>query len=315
MNTEEVAKKFIEKFSEINEKNDFYSFSPYKEEIGFSVQKKLSENDIENASMLSFYIPNNPVEPNNKKSIIISATYGKKVENGISVRNKVKLFSPIDLMSKGDYYYDVTNNRLLKDDEEILPIELADEVYENHIKPTKLLKGFWIRSKILFWRIILNKVFNYASIFLSNLLYLLTGDRYSYEGMLGKEVLNNTIIDHHFKDLIGAEDNSVYTKKSIIEITKKNGRSRRFKFFGYETSYWTIRVYSIIILSSYVYLYYYINWKPLVVTKIFQNTLLLTCFIIISLWLVELIIPTILKKLVKKFASFSTYCLEKKIKV
>ena len=315
MNQQETAKKFIEKFNEINETNGFYSFSPYAEEIGFSVQKKLNEKDTNNASLLSFYVPNNLSEPDNKKSIIISATYGKKVENGISVRNEIKLFSPTDLTSKGDYYYNITDDKLLSGKKEILPIDFVNEIYENHTKSTKLFKGLWIRTKMFFWRIALSKISNYASTFSSFLLYIVTGDRYTYEGIMGKEVLNNKIIDHHFKDLIGTEDDSTYTKKSVLEIKKKNGRSKRFKFFGYETSYWTIRIYSIIILSLYMYLYYYINWRPLMLIKILKNNLLLTCFVILSLWSIELIIPTILKKLVKICAQFSIYCLMKKIKI
>jgi hypothetical protein len=326
MDKEEIYKKFIEKFKDINNTNGFYNFYGYTEGIGFSIRKLLNQHDDKNVSQLSFYIPNNAEEQGDKKQIIIGATYGKEGEGGVSIRDnsQIELFSPLDLVSEGEYYYDIGSDKLLKGKKEISPIDLITEIYETHIKSTKLLQGFFIRVKIFFWRICASKTSKFLSTFSHHFLFILTGDKYDYEPVMGEEVLNDIITDHKFfKDWIGKKKSSLgvntktayYNPKFEPVFEPIESKNRKFNFFGYETSYWTVRIYSIIILSAYMF-FDYKNWKPLIVVKIFNSAFLILCFIILSLWLIEGIVPNILKEIIKKCSTASAYFLyNKKIKI
>lgn len=321
MTREEIKNNFIERFKKIEGTNGFHSFYQYTDDgIGFSIQKFLNSKDDGNVSLLSFLLEDK--DKDNKKPISIGITYGKKSNGGVAVRDnkKINLFSPLDLTSKKDYYYDVSEDKLLKNNREISFNDLINEIYETHIKSTKLFKGFFIRVKIFFWRICISKILKFLSTFSHCFLFILTGDKYDYEPIMGEEVLNDVITGHKFfKDLIGKKKSSLgaitKTVHNNLKFELVEEKSRKFNFFGYETSYWAVRVYSIIILSTYVF-FDYKNWKPSIIVKIFNNAFLILCFIILSLWLIEGIIPNVLKKIIKNCSITSAYFLyNKKIKI
>lgn len=319
MKQQAIKEKFINRFKHIDGENGFFNFTPYIDgEIGFSIKKKINKYD-DNISLLSVYLPRNTENLNDKGMMMVSATYGEEKDGGIIVRDgsKVELFKPLDLTSNKEYYYSIENNNILKKDKEISPIDFVNEIYETHIKSTKLFKGFWIRIKIIFWRVFLGQVINRLSTFFSNLLYLLTGDRYTYEAELRKEVFNGIITAHNIKGLIGTEDVLIKasTKININTLVKgmrgKDKKSITFNFFGYKTSYWIVRTYSITILLSYI-LFEFRSWKPLILVKIINNNLLSLCFIILSLWFIEGVIPYCLRLLVRSCSEFSVYALYNK---
>jgi hypothetical protein len=305
MTQEEISKNFKEKFKNINGVNGFHDFFPYENEIGFSIQKDLNKKDINNTSLLSFYIHNNSPESDSKKSILISATYGKKVQNGVSIRNEIKSFTPIDLSSEGDYYYNAIDNKLLKKEKEISPTDIVNEIYEDHIKSTRVFKGFWIRTKIFFWRKLVSGFFKLISSMLHWLLYIISGDKYSYEPIWKTEVLNGVKMNSKLNGMLGIEKKKF--KEDLIESIK-------FDFLGYKASFWLITFYSIFHLLVYIFCYYQ-NYKPSIILQIFENNFLTLIYVIISFWFLEKIIPTTLKFLIKFNSEKSSYFSYKKIKI
>lgn len=301
---------FIEKFNGINNLNGFYDFTPYSDGVGFSIKKDLNNNDIKNTSLLKFYIKKDEEYQKTKRPIIISVTYGEKADGGVSVRNSYEVSSPVDLSSNDEYYYDTNNKKLFKGNREISGCDFINEIYEKHIKPMKPIRGFWFRAKMFFCRIVFSKFFNFLSTIFHFCLYVLTGDNYTFEAIMGKEVLNNKIIKHIFKELIGKEDDN----DKSLEFKEENNESEKFNFFGYQTSYWVIRSYSIIIILFFMIFEYY-NWENLWLTKIFKNNLLLLCFVVLSLWCIEGIIPMILKKIIKKCSMISANFAYRRIKI
>lgn len=308
MTPEELQRQFIDKFREINDVNGFYDFTPYTDgNVGFSVKKDLNASD-NNTSLLTFYLPPVPPAEDGKRLMMIDATYGEKRDNGISLRdhNKIKLTSPADLTSRNDYYYDVAGNRLIKKTEEISPIALINEIYDEHIKSTKPFKGLWLRAKILFWRIISKDIFDVFYNISRFLLWLVTGDRYSYEPILQAEILNNEIVNHSMQELVGhRRDRGV---KEVIKARPK------FEFLGYSASYWVIIFYSIFHLLLYA-LFEYEDWRPAIITVLLKNNFLTLIYVIVSLWFMEVIIPMILKFLIKKTAALSFAVASRNIKV
>ncbi|MEK7172361.1 MAG: hypothetical protein AAB723_04055 [Patescibacteria group bacterium] len=298
--------KFIEKFKNIDDKNGFYDFTPYTDGLGFSIKRDLNNRDTDNTSLLKFYIKKDEGDEFKiKKPIFVSVNYGKKVENNVLVRGVTKISSPADLSFINEYYYNASNDKIFKDEKEISACNFIDEIYAKHIKPTKPIIGFWVRSKMFFWKVTVNKIFGYIADFFHYVLYVITGDKYSYDPVIREEVLNNTILASAWKDSVGQ-------KKDRGRDNLKE--SARFNFFGYEASRWVIVAYSILHLFLYIILINK-NWKPVVITTIFKNNFLTIIYVISSLWILETLIPKILKIFIKSSSKFSIHSLYKTIKI
>jgi len=293
---------FIKKF---NNGNGFYDYKLFTEGDGFSIKKDLNRAD-DNTSLLKFYILDDLKHPGSRKPIIISASYGKKLEESILIRDKTKISDPIDLTSKDEYYYNVKSDKLYKGEEEISASELLNGIYTEHIKPTKLIKGVWLRTKIVFWRIIMKRFFSYISIFLHYFLYIITSDKYSYEPIMEEEILNNKIISSRFEDMIG--------RKKKEDMKEHFEKGKKINIFGYEASRWIIIFYSILHLLLYI-IFKYKNWYLMIITTIFRNNFLTLVYVISSLWVMEIVIPTIFRKLIKFTSLVSWNSSIKKIKI
>jgi hypothetical protein len=136
---------------------------------------------------------------------------------------------------------------------------------------------------------------------------VITGDRYSYAPIMEKEVLNNIIVSHRFKDLVG---HPVQGGRGRV-IAKD---APKFNFLGYQASYWTIIFYSIVNLALYLY-FEYINWKPPVVITLLKNSFLTLLYVVVSLWFLEAVATRVLKWLIKKTAVLSFLSASKRIRV
>lgn len=303
-----MINQFVEQFKRINDTNGFYDFTPYLQDTGFSIKKDLSKSDSKNTSILSFYIRENSNQENDKKPILINAYYGERINSSVAIRNdsKIGAFDPVDLDSTEDYYYDVTNNKLLKGRRSISPIDLINEIYNDHIKPTKPIKGLWLRTKIFFSRTLLKNIFNYIAAFFHYLLYIITGDKYSYEPIMQEEILNNTILSHHWKEMIG--------RKKKPEMKDNFIQSAKFNFFENQVSYWIVIFYSILHLFLYI-IFERKNWRPLIITTIFKNSFLTVIYVVVSLWILEVLVPKILKMLIKNFSKITAAISVKKIRI
>lgn len=294
--TNEENKTFIEKFNP--EKFGFIDLMPYTNvNIGFQVRKKLHEGDKDNITILGIYIPSGTIDKteNTKKPLNISLYYGKKAEGGgVIIRQDPKLNDPIDVFFPDEYYYDISSGEFFKKDKKITADKIFEEVYNEHIKSTRLLKGLLVRSKIRFYRIFLNLIFKYASKFLSFLVKLISGDVYEYG----------------FPDHI----NKILNPKAEKPKQPEDKSENRVSFLGYKATTECILFYSIIhfIIFS---IFYYFDFKPGFLIKIFSNAFLTLIYVMMSLIIIDKVLPQMLKRLIDIFSELSYHFLFKSIKL
>lgn len=298
-------KIFIDNFSFLRSYDKFYGFVEFiDDEFGFSVRRKLKSED--HASLISIdidkkYLNNTELHG---KPLYIRATYGRISENGIIIRdfNETKISDPVDLKSEGEYFYNVENNQFYKKKRKVTPEELIYKVYKLHIKPTRLIVGFWLRSKMFFFQILVHGIFILMSKTFSSFLYLISGNKYSYEPILEEEKLNDLIIK------------SKWEKEGIKPETSE---SNKFNFFGYKASQWSIFVYSLIHLV----IYFYITLSEFHIGTIdrfrgvFRNNFLSLAYVILSLSIFESLLPKFLIFLIKLFSKWSLKAKYKKLKI
>ena len=297
-----TSEEFLKKFNLGN--HGFYNATPFIDGIGFSVRKKFKPNDDKNVSQISIYIYNKPSQiDDSRKSLLVHATYGRvaKDDGGIYIRSETKLNDPIDIEANDEYYYDINTDKFYQKDKEIKAEELINVFYSQHIKPTKTFKGLWLKVKLLFWRNFLYLFFKDISRLFSYLLYVISGNRYSYEPFSGEGKFNDSLIESKYGNKLKLED--VYGKDV-----------KKFKFFDYEASQWSIIFYSLLHLFIF-FIAYFGKYESNFASTIMKNNFLTILYVIISLWLVENIIPKIIMKLIKLFSILSHRVAYKSIKV
>lgn len=285
---------FIDKFN--SEENGFYDLNSFVDnEIGFSIKKKLNEGDSDNTSLISIYIPdkifkNKEIE---KKPLSIHATYGKIVPEGVTMRSleKTKFTDPVDAEYTDEYFYNIRTKDIYRKDKIISADELLNEVYGIHIKPTKPVRGFCLRMKMFFWRILMNSIFKYASKFLSILLYIVSGDRYSYDPIFKERNLNGGVIK---------SDRPIKRESEKPEAEE----GKKISFLGYKASPHCILFYSLFHFLFYI-IFIYSNYQPEIITKIFKNNFLTLTYVMMSLIVIDKIMPKILMLLIDTSSTLS----------
>lgn len=298
---EKLKRNFIKKFSNLDEYG-FYDFVEFEGDvIGFSIKKKFKNKDG-NATMISVGIRSG--ESIKKVPLYISATYGKEGSEGIQLRSleEIKLTEPVDMESRNEYFYDINEQNLYRKNKEINACQLINGIYELHIKSTELFKGFFLRMKIRFWRVVLKTLFKLISEVFYNLLFIISGNRYKYESFLEREILNDRVIKSKWPEQEGLKE-----KEELRE-------SKKFRFFDYEASSWSIIFYCSLHLGIYAY-FMYIGYKPLILAILVQNNFLILVYVVVSLWSIESVMPKILMFLIKYFSKLSDHSSYRKIKL
>ncbi len=129
------------------------------------------------------------------------------------------------------------------------------------------------------------------------MLYIISGDKYSYEPFFEEETLNGKI----FKSRLRPPIENVKNDEKLKEDLKK---SAKISFFNHEVRHWPIVFYSISHGLFYV-LFMLKNYKPIILITVFKNNFLTIIYVILSLWLVETITPKCLIFLIKIFSRLS----------
>lgn len=262
--------------------------------MGFSIRKD-SANNNGNATQLSVYVYENDTNSknSNRKPLIINTTYGIVTsDGGIRIRSNPKLNDPIDFESSGTFCYDIVNGDFYKENENISANKIIDEIYKKHIKSTKPFFGLWLRLKIFFWKLLLSALFKFISDTFCFLLYVVSGDRYSYAPFFEEETLNGEIIKSRL-DI-----------PRIIKAKEEVKKSKKILLLGYDAPYWPIIFYAILHGLLYLVFMHY-NYKPILITTLLKNNFLTIIYVILSLWFLEKVIPRGLKSLVKIFSKLS----------
>ncbi len=301
---------FIRKFNV--EAQGFYDITPYIDgSIGFSFKKRLNENDINKVSLFCIYIFKNVFEDDSitKKPLNIYAYYGEEKEGGVSLQPTLSnLSEPLNATFLDEYFYNPKEDKFYKESEEISEKVLIREIYEKHIKNTKPIIGFFLRVKIRFWRDFLRLFFVFLSKIFYYLLFIISGDKYTYEYLFEEETLNGEIIKSKLSRFRNINDKD-------IKETKKEGK--KIDFFGLRVSQWSIVFYSFLHLSLYSVVVYkkYYSIFYLILWKILQNNFLTVVYAIFTFWVIEIPIPYILRRLIKYNSGLSAKCHYKEIKL
>ncbi len=198
------------------------------------------------------------------QELYISATYGKASNDGITFREKVRLTDPIDLVSsandskryfnvhsiysKDKYYYNKVTSVFFKNNNEISPIKVVDEIYEKHIKSTLKVRGAFLRISVWFWQTTVPYIFFLIYKLFHYILFFISGDRYTYNIFKEKGETNK----NQFK-----ESSQHWDASSVNKINAKDEESDKLNIFDYKASKWAIISYSLINIALYLLLFFY----------------------------------------------------------
>lgn len=145
---EDEKKKFITNFAE-------YHPLPLKDDFGFSIIKSLGSAGW--GSIFYIYINHEDIKTDKDiKPLTVLVNHGRIIENKdgtyltLNNRDKIKkVTGPIEFASD-DYSYNKTLDKFYKKNIEITAKELFADLYLLHTKPTRPLRGFWLRLKLFF---------------------------------------------------------------------------------------------------------------------------------------------------------------------
>lgn len=269
--------------------------------IGFSVRKDRTQNDRGFASLYKFYIdPKKSETSDGKKIINVSVAYGERVEDYISLTPeglKKKDSWPIDFTSATEYFYDDSSQTFFYKSKKSTATNLLLKAEKLHLRPTKLVVGFPIRSKLFWYRTFPIVVSNLVYYILIGLLYVLSGTK----------TKTNILF-------IGRKGSELF--KDADKIAKEEFASEKINIFGYAASAWSVVLYSLIHLV--LYYFWFMGWRSedfSFITTILKNAFLTICYVIPSLVLFERLIPTLIEKAIREMGNIYRYFAFRQLKI
>jgi hypothetical protein len=275
--------------------------------IGFSVQKKCEvkiekmlkiKKGNEYITLILIYIPDDALySENQKKPLIIRASFhlfkdGKFYYDDSLIQNKQR--RPIDLVSRDEYSYDIETNTFYANGKNSSADNILNEVYELHIKPSKLFKGSFLRAKMAFKKF---KAFvvKLISNFFAILLYLTNGAK-----------VTENILARYYDD----DKRKIMGEKSVTNTEK----SPKTIFFGIDTHLHPLISYATIHFIIFT-IFFLIDFKPQYIKLIFSNNFLTVLYVIITLSFFEIRLPKFLLLIVNKTTNWHMKILFKEIKI
>jgi hypothetical protein len=288
-----VIERFIDKFKDLKQTN-FYDLVPFREpEIGLSVKRKYKSDDNKVSLIKVGFFDR---DEGNLRKLYVGAAFGELKNNSLKIRSRgeTKISDPLDIESRDDYFYDLEKNALYRGEDEISGGELLDEFYKKHIKTTRVIRGFRIRFRIWFWRVLLKETVEFLSKSLSLILYTISGVKYKHDPILE----------------LWKED----SLKNSEPPNSKFQEGSKFEFLGYKATRWSIVFYSTLNLALYL-LFYYLGFRPTVLVILLKNNFLTLIYVIVSLSIVESGIPWALRYSIKYLSNLSFNLDFKKIEI
>lgn len=292
------------------DKYGFYSITPYiNAQIGFGCKKKLNEQDTKNVSGIGFYISNKTLSDatSTRKAFYITTTYGEELTEGIRLRTEQDFCEPLDLEFRDEFFYDMITEKIYKKDREVEENSVLLEVYGKHIKTTRPILGLVLRIRLRFWRIWLPWIPKFLSFFSHYLLYLISGDKYTYEFLFQEETLNGNVISSRMEGRVGRG-------KDSAKIKEEDKEAKHIDFFGNKVPQWAIVFYSLLHLCVWFSLRYF-DVQTSQIEEFFGNNLLLVLYVVVSFWIIGTVTPFLLKKSVKYCSTLAFHTASKAVKV
>jgi len=167
------------------------------------------------------------------------------------------------------------------------------------------LRGFFLRLKLRFWRVLLPWLFTFVSNIFYYLLLLISGDRYTYDFLFQEEKENGQIISSRMEDRVN---------RNKAEVKEEDKEAKKIDFFGNKVPQWPIVFYSALHLGA----WFFVKYREIPTSQVedfFSNNFLVVLYVIVSFWLLETILPLLLKKLIKYSSTLSFLASHKKINV
>lgn len=280
-----TSQELIEKF-----KFPFANFSSpieWEDAIGFSLEQEYSNN---RASLYKVGITSDQDDKLIKK-LWVSVSYGEKTNSGLKVGISNNLFNPVDLDFPNEFTYDTQTDKFYLKKKEIKARDILLKTEKIHNKPTKLIWGLPLRLKLWFWHKVLPFIIKSLDLILISILWVVSGER--IKGDIFKRLL--------WKD----HENE---KKTIKEIEFKPAET--IDFFGYKAKRWSVIFYSLVHLI----LFYFKIFSGFL-DNVLGNSLFAICYIVVSFFITESLIPGILKSIIKLTPKLFGYIAFKRLKV
>lgn len=272
MNPEELISKFDLPFA------DFSSPTKFNDGIGFSA---IQEQKEDFASLYKIWLNAKDFDKN-QKPLWVSVSYGKKVAGGISLNTgKSEVSSPIDLNFFNEYSYDPKTGTFYRYGKKIDPRQILIQVSELHNLPTKMYRGFYLRSRLWFWRKLLPLIIRIIDKILAGILWLISGER--IPGDIWRRLITQKYLD---------KNNATDSKEVNFTSTST------MAFFGYQAKIWSVVFYCSMHLFAYL-LSYKLNSRSILLSHIFRSNFIALCYVVVTFVVIEKILPTILKKVIK----------------
>jgi len=263
-----TSQELIEKF-----KFPFENFSSpiaYSKEVGFSVVQEHGNNMASIYHIIIDNVDNNPI-----KKIQSSVNYGEKTNDGIRLGVNNNLFNPVDLDFPNEFSYNTQTDKFYFGKKEIEAKDILLKTEKVHIRPTKLIWGFPLRSKLWFWRKVLPFIIKALDLTLIGILFIVSGER------IKDDIWKRLLQKYHENE-----------KETVKEIEFKP--TGKIDFFGYEAKRWSVVFYSLVHLI----LFYFKIFSGFL-DSILGNSLFALCYIVVSFFITESLIPEILKSIIK----------------
>ena len=277
---EKISNRLVRDFS--FESEGFSDPIQWTDGVGFGRVRKLPDGY---ASLFKIGIGDEQLRtPSSRKSLWISASYGKETMGGITLASdEGNLSKPVDLDFRDEFYYDTISGKYYRGEEEITAAKLFQTIEEAHTRPTKPFQGFWVRCRLWFWRGLLPTSIKWFDIALVKLLWIVSGEK---------------IKDNILRRLMGIRLEKPTERIPPNSVEFEN--SETMNFFGYRAKRWSVVFYSALHLGIFTIFFYFISIYPRWISTVLSNNFLATCYIVVSFAFTESFIPRLLKSIISK---------------
>lgn len=274
MTTEDLVKQFELPFSNFSEP------IKWQDDVGFSTVQSYGDGY---GSLYKFGVYKQNQEEDFKK-LSISVSYGKETDGGISLgTGKRGIWDPIDLNFSNEFSYSESKEKFFYNKKEIKAKDILLYIEEVHKKPTKAVRGFFLRNKLWFWRKMLPTLIKFFDLILIIILYLISGEK-----------IKNDILKRYFSEKYKESNNQKIDEE--IEFEK----NKTMEFFGYHAKRWSVVFYCSLHLLIYFFFFYLQNNHYHLTSNIGKNNFLALCYVVVSFTITEALIPKTIKNVISK---------------
>ncbi len=263
------------------EKIGFTNLKHFEDGLGFSAIQKVPNTGL--MSLIKVGVKKETKEGRAPLFITISLVKDDCNENGYLQYHDEDLNPlstlPISLKSDEDYF--ISNGTFEREDGSTIDTEsIIREVYDLHLKRTKGIVSIPLRFKLMFNFIL--RSYNEAL--------------YNRTKCLLEYLTNKQFVYPYYPDLY--LDSSYHMSKSLHK-KEGEGRGEEIDFYKYKVLKSTLFLYSFFSLIS-LYIFPHYNYYPEFLTVISKHPLTTALYVILSLYLFEIIAEEFIPKILKK---------------